>query len=239
MATSLEPAVQLDRRRRFSLLFCCCCCFSFCPSRTLDGAAGGGGGRGVGGVADRRLFSSGRSSTAWMQLRFCFKFLDPIWSFFLQGLVWTQHFSGCVTEPSTGRMWSLCHVQILFWGSIFWFKKFQNKVIIRFKKNWSFAEALVNRFNRRKSVFAESYDPEGDDDEGEKVSSASMSLLLFIFCVILWSSVPQVLYPKSDLQRHRLSEAVKNILLFRSLDPVSCVSDSLFIKKKLRNLAGK
>ena len=135
MATSLEPAVQLDRRRRFSLLFCCCCCFSFCPSRTLDGAAGGGGGRGVGGgVADRRLFSSGRSSTAWMQLRFCFKFLDPIWSFFLQGLVWTQHFSGCVTEPSTGRMWSLCHVQILFWGSIFWFKKFQNKVIIRLKK---------------------------------------------------------------------------------------------------------
>ena len=32
-----------------------------------------------------------------------------------------------------------------------------------------FAESLANRFNRRKSVFAESYDPEGDDDEGEKV----------------------------------------------------------------------
>lgn len=30
-------------------------------------------------------------------------------------------------------------------------------------------ESLANRFNRRKSVFAESYDPEGDDDEGEKV----------------------------------------------------------------------
>ena len=29
--------------------------------------------------------------------------------------------------------------------------------------------SLANRFNRRKSVFAESYDPEGDDDEGEKV----------------------------------------------------------------------
>lgn len=68
-------------------------------------------------------------------------------------------------------------------------------------------EALVNRFNRRKSVFAESYDPEGDDDEGEKV-----------------------LYPKSDLQRHRLSEAVKNILLFRSLDPEQMqeVLDAMF-----------
>ena len=32
------------------------------------------------------------------------------------------------------------------------------------------AASLANRFNRRKSVFAESYDPEGDDDEGEKVS---------------------------------------------------------------------
>lgn len=31
------------------------------------------------------------------------------------------------------------------------------------------AESLANRLNRRKSVFAESYDPEGDDDEGEKV----------------------------------------------------------------------
>ena len=30
-------------------------------------------------------------------------------------------------------------------------------------------ESLANRFNRRKSVFAESYDPEGDDVEGEKV----------------------------------------------------------------------
>jgi hypothetical protein len=33
----------------------------------------------------------------------------------------------------------------------------------------SIKESLANRFNRRKSVFAESYDPEGDDDEGEKV----------------------------------------------------------------------
>lgn len=72
--------------------------------------------------------------------------------------------------------------------------------------NWqwcvsSVAESMVNRFNRRKSVFAESYDPEGDDDDDE--------------------SHKQAVYPKSDQQRHRLAEAVKNILLFRSLDPVS------------------
>ena len=41
-------------------------------------------------------------------------------------------------------------------------------------------ESLANRFNRRKSVFAESYDPEGDDDEGEKVSSIFIGLLKFL-----------------------------------------------------------
>lgn len=30
----------------------------------------------------------------------------------------------------------------------------------------------------------------------------------------------QIVHPKSDLQRQRLSEAIKNILLFRSLEPV-------------------
>lgn len=50
--------------------------------------------------------------------------------------------------------------------------------------------------NRRKSVFAETYDPEEDDsDEG----------------------APAV-FPKSDAQRARLAEAVRGILLFRSLD---------------------
>jgi cAMP-dependent protein kinase regulator len=55
----------------------------------------------------------------------------------------------------------------------------------------------VARFNnRRKSVFAETYDPEEDDsDEG----------------------APAV-FPKSDAQRARLAEAVRGILLFRSLD---------------------
>lgn len=50
--------------------------------------------------------------------------------------------------------------------------------------------------NRRKSVFAETYDPEEDDsDEGAPV-----------------------VFPKSDAQRSRLADAVRGILLFRSLD---------------------
>lgn len=61
-----------------------------------------------------------------------------------------------------------------------------------------YLEPIVNRFaGRRKSVFAEQYDPEEDEeDENNKV-----------------------IFPKSDEQRTRLGDAVKNILLFRSLDP--------------------
>lgn len=61
-----------------------------------------------------------------------------------------------------------------------------------------YLEPIVNRFaGRRKSVFAEQYDPEEDEeDENNKV-----------------------IFPKSDEQRQRLCDAVKNILLFRSLDP--------------------
>lgn len=60
------------------------------------------------------------------------------------------------------------------------------------------AEPVVNRFaGRRKSVFAEQYDPEEDEeDENNKV-----------------------IFPKTDVQRTRLSDSVKNILLFRALDP--------------------
>lgn len=58
------------------------------------------------------------------------------------------------------------------------------------------AEPPVGRFSgRRKSVFAEAYDPEEDEDDGSKV-----------------------IFPKSDEQRQRLAEAVRNILLFRALD---------------------
>lgn len=61
-----------------------------------------------------------------------------------------------------------------------------------------FLEPLVKRFaTRRKSVFAESYDPENDNDEDEGASAV---------------------FPKTDGQRSRLVDAVKNILLFRSLD---------------------
>lgn len=60
------------------------------------------------------------------------------------------------------------------------------------------SEPLVNRFaTRRKSVFAETYDPENDADEDEGAAA---------------------IFPKSDEQRARLIESVKNILLFRSLD---------------------
>lgn len=60
-----------------------------------------------------------------------------------------------------------------------------------------FAEPPPQRSYRRKSVSAEAYNPEADDD----------------------GSDPKVIHPKSDQQRQRLSDVVKDILLFRSLDP--------------------
>ncbi|KAJ6642352.1 cAMP-dependent protein kinase type II regulatory subunit, partial [Pseudolycoriella hygida] len=74
-------------------------------------------------------------------------------------------------------------------------------------------EPLVNRFaTRRKSVFAETYDPENDADEDEGAVA---------------------IFPKSDEQRSRLIESVKNILLFRSLDKeqMNQVLDAMFEKK--------
>ncbi|XP_043232649.1 cAMP-dependent protein kinase type II regulatory subunit-like [Amphibalanus amphitrite] len=63
---------------------------------------------------------------------------------------------------------------------------------------------------RRKSVFAEAYNPEEDDDEGQKA-----------------------VFPKSDEQRARLSDAVQGILLFRALDPhqMQEVIDAMFERK--------
>ncbi|XP_059078430.1 cAMP-dependent protein kinase type II regulatory subunit-like [Tigriopus californicus] len=49
---------------------------------------------------------------------------------------------------------------------------------------------------RRKSVFAEAYNPEEDEDDDKQV----------------------ILHPKTDTQRRTLNAAVANILLFRSLD---------------------
>ncbi|KAH3817123.1 hypothetical protein DPMN_118652, partial [Dreissena polymorpha] len=67
------------------------------------------------------------------------------------------------------------------------------------------------KFTRRKSVSAERYDPEADDDEPDD----------------------KIVHPKSDEQRQRLSEAVKPIFLFRSLDPeqMSCILDAMFEQK--------
>jgi len=72
------------------------------------------------------------------------------------------------------------------------------------------AEPPLNRFTRRKSVFAEAYDPEEDDDDGERV-----------------------IHAKSDEQRQRLAETVKHIFLFRSLDPdqMSEVLDAMFERR--------
>jgi len=60
---------------------------------------------------------------------------------------------------------------------------------------------------RRKSVFTESYDPEEDEDDAKPV-----------------------IYPKSDSQRKSLMEAVKGILIFKSLDPENLneVLDAMF-----------
>lgn len=61
-----------------------------------------------------------------------------------------------------------------------------------------FAEAVMQRYaTRRKSVFAEAYDPEADADDDEGATAV---------------------FPKSDEQRSRLIDSVKNVLLFRSLE---------------------
>ncbi|XP_022245825.1 cAMP-dependent protein kinase type II regulatory subunit-like isoform X2 [Limulus polyphemus] len=79
---------------------------------------------------------------------------------------------------------------------------------------WDISPSLEeppNRFVRRKSVFAEQYDPaEDEDDDNEKA-----------------------VYPKTEEQRQRLEESVQNILLFRSLDEQQMrkVLDAMFEKK--------
>jgi len=71
-------------------------------------------------------------------------------------------------------------------------------------------EPPPGRIARRKSVFAEAYDPEADEEEGERI-----------------------IHAKSDAQRSRLGETVRNIFLFRSLDPeqVGEVLDAMFEKR--------
>jgi cAMP-dependent protein kinase regulator len=72
--------------------------------------------------------------------------------------------------------------------------------------------AAAEKYSRRKSVSGEHYDPEEDMEEGEE---------------------PKIMHPKSDEQRQRLNEAVKNILLFRALDPeqMQDILDGMFERK--------
>ncbi|XP_031571158.1 cAMP-dependent protein kinase type II regulatory subunit-like isoform X2 [Actinia tenebrosa] len=72
-------------------------------------------------------------------------------------------------------------------------------------------EPLKNRYVRRQSVCAEPLNPESDDDEDEQ----------------------PVVYPKTDDQRQRLNDAVKNILLFKNvaLDQLNEVLDAMFEKR--------
>ena len=70
-------------------------------------------------------------------------------------------------------------------------------------------------------VFAEHYDPEEDEEEVEQASPVLRTTLAR--CANWPCFFTQIVHPKSDVQRQRLSEAVKNILLFRSLEPVSVV----------------
>ena len=65
---------------------------------------------------------------------------------------------------------------------------------------------------RRRSVFAEAYNP-GGEEEVEKVGLVKgVYGISFIF---------KIVHPKTDEQRRRLVEAVKKIFLFKSLDQVS------------------
>jgi len=69
---------------------------------------------------------------------------------------------------------------------------------------------LDGRYARRKSVSAERYDPEAEEESGTM----------------------KVVHPKTDGQRARLADAVSAILLFRSLDPeqMQDVLDAMFEK---------
>jgi len=72
-------------------------------------------------------------------------------------------------------------------------------------------EPPKNRYDRRQSVCAEAYNPDEESDDDEV----------------------GVVYPKTDVQRKRLNEAVRNILQFKSLEPeqLNQVLDAMFERK--------
>ncbi|KAM6301927.1 cAMP-dependent protein kinase type II-beta regulatory subunit isoform 2-T2 [Podargus strigoides] len=73
-----------------------------------------------------------------------------------------------------------------------------------------FPAPAINRFTRRASVCAETYNPDEEEDDMES----------------------RIIHPKTDDQRNRLQEACKDILLFKNLDPeqMSQVLDAMFEK---------
>ncbi|XP_028398414.1 cAMP-dependent protein kinase type II-alpha regulatory subunit-like isoform X2 [Dendronephthya gigantea] len=73
------------------------------------------------------------------------------------------------------------------------------------------AEPPKNRYARRQSVSAEPLAPSDEEDDDEE----------------------KIVYPKTDQQRIRLNEAVKNILLFKNLESeeLTRVLDAMFEKK--------
>jgi len=77
-------------------------------------------------------------------------------------------------------------------------------------------EPPKNRYARRQSVCAEAYNPDEDDSDDEE---------------------QMVVHPKTDSQRKRLNEAVKNILLFKNLDPeqLNQVLDAMFERKTVED----
>ncbi|XP_039148222.1 cAMP-dependent protein kinase type II regulatory subunit isoform X4 [Drosophila simulans] len=87
----------------------------------------------------------------------------------------------------------------------------QLKMSTQVSGNLLAAEPPVMASSRRKSVFAEAYDPEADDDDDGATA----------------------VFPKTDEQRARLVESVKNVLLFRSLEKeqMNQVLDAMFERK--------
>ena len=62
------------------------------------------------------------------------------------------------------------------------------------------------------TVCAEAYDPDEDDED---------------------DADPRVVHPKSDVQRHRLQDACRDILLFKTLDQVPPCMGALGINHEL------
>lgn len=129
------------------------------------------------------------------------------WSVILSIVYYSNYLTNTISQLSEGT--------IVIYSSVNLLTPVCCNIFYIFNENFifisGFIEPPVGRFtSRRKSVFAETYDPEEDEDDG-----------------------PKVVFPKTDEQRTRLAEAVRNILLFRALDKeqMQDVLDAMFEKK--------